>query len=73
MVVSEFLSVFAALDLADFPALVPGDRRYVSCLMFRVGRVESRHSTGIDLRLVLHYTVPLMPQEFIDHSRLVVG
>lgn len=54
-VVSDFLSAFAALDLADSSALVPGDKRYVSCLTFRLGRIKSCHSMGIDLRMILNY------------------
>ena len=72
-VVSDFLSAFRSIGLAGFPALVPGDRRYVSCFAFPLGRVESRYSTGIDLRMILHYTVSLMRQEFIDDGRLFVG
>lgn len=53
--------------------MVPGDRRYVSCFAFPLGRVESRYSTGIDLHMILHYTVSLMRQEFIDDGRLFVG
>jgi hypothetical protein len=41
--------------------------------MFRLGRFESHHSTGIDLRMILHSTFPLMRQEFIDDRRLFVG
>lgn len=72
-VVSDFLSAFAALVWQIPLSLVPGDRRYVSCFAFPLGRAESRHSTGIDLRMILHYTVSLMRQEFIDDGRLFVG
>ena len=40
---------------------------------FPLGRVESRYSTGIALRMILHYTVSLMRQEFTDDDRLFVG
>jgi len=73
MAVIDFLSAFATLDLVDASALIPGDSHYVSCLTFRLGCVESRHSTGIDLRMILNCTVLLMRQELIDQSCLVVG
>jgi hypothetical protein len=72
-VVSDFPFRIRSIGLADSPALVPGDRRYVSCFAFPLSRVESRHSTGIDLRMILNYTVSLMRQEFIDDGRLFVG
>jgi hypothetical protein len=53
--------------------LVPGDRRYVGCFAFPLGRVESRYSTGIDLRMILYYTFSLIRQEFMDDGRLFVG
>jgi hypothetical protein len=76
MVVSDFLFRIRSIGLAGFPALVLGDRRYVSCFAFPaflLGRVESRYSTGIDLRVILHYIVSLMRQEFVDDGRLFVG
>jgi hypothetical protein len=37
MVVSDFLFRIRSIGLAGFPALVLGDRRYVSCFAFPLG------------------------------------